>query len=229
MEFDSFRLAASTADLTDEPDARADADLVEFRLDLADRPLDALADYDGELPILATNRARWEGGDAPADGRLDTLAETLDHDAVVGIDIELATLLGHPTGTNEVGVTELVERAATAGVTVVASVHDFSGTPDEETLDSLLRIAASAGDVGKLAVTAETTADALAVLSATERATARGDRVATMAMGEAGAHTRAVTPVYGSRIGYAPVRPEAATAPGQYDLATLRTLVTELH
>ncbi|MFB6176808.1 MAG: type I 3-dehydroquinate dehydratase [Halobaculum sp.] len=228
MEFDTFRLAASTADLTDEPEARADADLVEFRLDLADEPLDALAAYDGDLPILATNRARWEGGEAPAYGRLDTLAATLDHDAVVGIDVELATLLGRPTGTNDVSAAELVERAASAGVTVVASVHDFAGTPDEATLDSLLRIAASAGDVGKLAVTAESTADALAVLSATQRATARGDRVATMAMGAAGAHTRAVTPVYGSRIGYAPVRSEAATAPGQYDLATLRELVDEL-
>jgi 3-dehydroquinate dehydratase-1 len=45
-----------------------------------------------------------------------------------------------------------------------------------------------------------------------------------MAMGEPGRHTRAVAPLYGSRIGYAPVDPEEATAPGQYDLGTLRTL-----
>jgi 3-dehydroquinate dehydratase-1 len=49
-----------------------------------------------------------------------------------------------------------------------------------------------------------------------------------MAMGEAGKHTRAVAPVYGSKIGYAPVDPERATAPGQFDLATLRRLVDEL-
>jgi len=47
-------------------------------------------------------------------------------------------------------------------------------------------------------------------------------------MGAAGRHTRAVAPLYGSRIGYAPVDPSAATAPGQYDLATLRDLVDRL-
>ncbi|EMA32219.1 3-dehydroquinate dehydratase, partial [Halobiforma lacisalsi AJ5] len=84
------------------------------------------------------------------------------------------------------------------------------------------------GDVGKLAVTAHDRSDALAVLSATHRLTADGRTVATMAMGEAGSHTRAVAPVYGSRIGYAPVDPENATAPGQYDLETLARLVESL-
>jgi 3-dehydroquinate dehydratase-1 len=49
-----------------------------------------------------------------------------------------------------------------------------------------------------------------------------------MSMGEVGRHSRAVAPVYGSKIGYAPVDPADATAPGQYDLATLRRLVTTL-
>jgi 3-dehydroquinate dehydratase-1 len=49
-----------------------------------------------------------------------------------------------------------------------------------------------------------------------------------MAMGEAGRHSRAVAPLYGSKIGYAPVRPENATAPGQYDLETLRELIDQL-
>jgi 3-dehydroquinate dehydratase-1 len=49
-----------------------------------------------------------------------------------------------------------------------------------------------------------------------------------MGMGEAGRHTRAVAPVYGSRLGYAPVDPADATAPGQYDLATLAELVDAL-
>jgi len=102
------------------------------------------------------------------------------------------------------------------------------GTPAPATLDRLLRTAAAAGDVGKLAVTARTTGEALDLLTATHRATIRGDRVATMAMGEHGSHTRAVAPVYGSRLGYAPVDATEATAPGQYDLATLRRLVDQL-
>jgi 3-dehydroquinate dehydratase-1 len=227
MEFDSFRLAASTATLAEEPDAREHADLVEFRMDLADEPLTALETYDGDLPILVTNRARWEGGDAGPEGRLDALTTAVEYESVVAVDVELATLR-RETAQSEVTPAELCAHAEEHDASVIASVHDFSGTPDPETLDSLLRAAATAGDVGKLAVTADSTADALALLTATQRATARGDRVATMAMGEAGAHTRAVAPVYGSRIGYAPVRSEAATAPGQYDLATLRDLVRRL-
>jgi 3-dehydroquinate dehydratase-1 len=82
--------------------------------------------------------------------------------------------------------------------------------------------------VGKVAVRAADPDDALALLSVTRAATRAGERVATMAMGEAGRHTRALAPVYGSRVGYAPVDPAEATAPGQYDLATLRRLVDGL-
>lgn len=228
MNVDDFWLAASTADLSEEPSARKHADCVEFRMDLADEPLEALAEYDGDLPLLVTNRANWEGGEAEGDGRLDALADAIEYDAVEAVDIELATLRSRPTGTNDATPADLIGAARDDDVTVIASVHDFTGTPAPRTLDALLSAATRAGDVGKLATTARSTDDALALLSATHRATARGDAVATMAMGEAGRHTRAVAPVYGSRIGYAPMRAEAATAPGQFDLATLRELVERL-
>ncbi|WP_284014557.1 type I 3-dehydroquinate dehydratase [Halobaculum litoreum] len=227
LDLDSFSLCASTADLGEEPAAREHADCVEFRMDLAADPLAALGAYDGDLPLLVTNRPRWEGDTAPY-GRLDALASAVEHDAVAAVDLELATLRGRPTGTNDVSVEEPAARARDHGAAVVASVHDFAGTPAASTLDALLRAAAAAGDAGKLAVTADTRDDALALLAATHRATRRGDRVATMAMGEAGRHTRAVAPVYGSRLGYAPVDAADATAPGQYDLATLRRLVDDL-
>ena len=227
MDFDSFVLTASTADLSEEPAARDHADAVEFRMDLASDPLAALDAYDGELPLLVTNRATWEGGEAAEDGRLDRLAAAVEHDAVEAVDVELRAL----TGTAETDVddaTALRDRAREQGATVVASVHDFETTPPEAELRDLLDTAASEGDVGKLAVTATDRADTLALLSATFDATAAGNRVATMAMGEPGRHTRAVAPLYGSRIGYAPVDPANATAPGQYDLATLADLVDRL-
>lgn len=223
MEFDSFVLAASTADLGEEPRARANADAIEFRMDLADEPLDRLDDYDGDLPILATNRAareggEWSGGD---DDRLDALEAAIAIDAVEAIDVELESVLDGDAD-------DLLETARERGVRVVVSAHDFAGTPPRPELVRTLTDAGTYGDVAKLAVTAESRADALALLSATERLAARGESVATMAMGERGRHTRAVAPVYGSRIGYAPVDPEAATAPGQYDLETLAGLVDRL-
>ena len=222
MDVDSFVLAASTADLADEPDAREHADCIEFRMDLAESPLDTLGSYDGDLPILATNRADWEGGEATDDRRrLDTLSEAVEHDAVEAVDIELETMR---SGNGE----HVAEHAREHGADVVVSSHDFEATPGMGTLQETLREAGTYGDVGKVAVTAQARTDVLDLLGATRAATAEGDRVATMAMGEPGRHSRAVAPLYGSRIGYAPVDPEAATAPGQYDLATLRELVETL-
>lgn len=221
MNFDSFRLAAATADLTEEPAAREHADLVEFRMDLAEDPLTQLSEYDGELPLLVTNRPEWEGGEAADAGRLAALEAAVTDDAVAAVDVELATA-------REGDADALIETAREQDVRVIVSTHDFETTPSKGRLQSLLTRAGTYGDVAKLAVTAEDRADALAVLSATHELTERGQRVATMAMGEAGSHTRAVAPVYGSKIGYAPVDPAKATAPGQYDLATLRSLVDSL-
>ncbi len=221
MDFDSFTLAASTADLGEEPQARAHADCLEFRIDLADDPMAALEAYDGELPILATNRADWEGGEAEDEGRLGALSSALAYDVVEAIDVELASILeGDADG--------VLGAAAEADVSVVVSSHDFDATPPRPELIRTLTEAGKYGDVAKLAVTATSKADTIALLSATEQLTAHGDCVATMAMGEIGRHTRAVAPVYGSKIGYAPVDPEQATAPGQYSLETLAGLVGSL-
>lgn len=221
--FDAFSLAASTADLADEPAARDHADLLEFRMDLASDPLSALADYDGDLPLLVTNRPTWEGGEADAGPkRLDTLREAVATEAVAAVDLELASLR------RDDRAVDVADAARESGVHVVASVHDFESTPPARALVSLLGAATAAGDVGKLAVTARDRRDTLRLLSATHAATDAGLTVATMAMGEAGRHTRAVAPLYGSRIGYAPVRAADATAPGQFDLETLSSLVSAL-
>lgn len=222
MEFTEFTLAASTNRLADEPAAREHADCLEFRMDLAATPLEALDDYDGTLSVLATNRAEWEGGEAADDdARLDALCEAVAHDAVEAVDIELESMLG--------GDGKRVRDAARdADASVVVSVHDFEGTPLRQDMRGLLGNAVEYGDVGKLAVTAQDRQDALDLLTVTHEYAMADEPVATMAMGEAGRHTRAVAPVYGSKIGYAPVRAADATAPGQYDLETLRTLVDDL-
>ncbi|ARS90294.1 type I 3-dehydroquinate dehydratase [Natrarchaeobaculum aegyptiacum] len=223
IDFDSFVLTAATADLSDEPGARGHADLVEFRMDMADGPLAALKAYDGELPILATNRPTWEGGeyDGTDADRLTDLAETTAIEAVEAIDVELESITAGDADA-------VLEMARERDVAVVASAHDFEGTPDEIELMETLTTACEHADVGKLAVTAKDRDDTLALLAVTHKLATDGNTVATMAMGEAGSHTRAVAPVYGSRIGYAPVDPAEATAPGQYDLETLAELVSQL-
>ena len=228
LSFDRFVLAASTADLDDEPPARAHADAVEFRMDLAPDPLAALDDYDGELPLVVTDRAAWEGGAADDDERRHRrLRAAADHDAVAAVDVELAAFADPKEDARAAG-DRTAAHARKVGAAVVASVHDFDRTPPVRALRTALSDAAAVGDVAKLAVTARDRGDGLALLRATHAAVEAGHRVATMAMGEPGRHTRAVAPVYGSRIGYAPVDPADATAPGQYDLATLSSLVSGL-
>ncbi|MEF8781422.1 MAG: type I 3-dehydroquinate dehydratase [Haloferacaceae archaeon] len=228
MDADGFTLCASTADLSREPAAREHADAVEFRMDLAAEPSRAIESYDGDLPLVVTNRASWEGGEAEDLARYEALTDAIAHEAVVAVDVELAALRGNAPAGERSHAVALRDTAREEGVDVIASVHDFEVTPEVDVMVDLLADAASEGDVAKLATAAETRGDALAMVTATHRATEAGHPVATMCMGEAGRHTRAVTPLYGSRIGYAPVDPAEATAPGQYDLATLRGLLTDL-
>lgn len=225
MEFEEFTLLAAGDDLAVEPDAREHADGIELRMDLAAEPLAQLASYDGELPVLVTNRVDWEGGGtADTAARLDDLEAAVEHDAVGAVDLELAAL----DGDGDHDAARVAEHARDNGASVVVSTHDFEATPSRDALVDRLRRACEYGDVGKIATTARSTDDVLAMLGATRELTAAGERVATMCMGEAGRHSRAVAPLYGSRIGYAPVDPSEATAPGQYDLATLSRLVGEL-
>lgn len=222
MDFDAFVLAAVTTTLDDESTARDHADALEFRLDLADDALDTLASYDGDLPIIATNRVEWEGGDAPdVPERIDLLESAAEHPMVEAIDVELAAV---ESGDGLAAV----EHAREQGVVVIVSIHDFEGMPASGELQRLLSRASEYGDVAKLSVTATTLDDVIRLLTLTHERAQAGERVATMAMGAVGRHSRAVAPLYGSRIGYAPVDPAKATAPGQYDLVTLRDVIERL-
>jgi len=233
MDLGSFVLAASTADLGEEPAAREHADAVEFRMDLADDPLGQLEAYDGELPLIATNRVVWEGGEAPdGEARLDALVEAVSQPAVEAVDVELDAvqvgMIEDVLDEERADAERVLDHARDAGVSVIVSAHDFEGMPGVDGIRRVLMRAAELGDVAKFAGTAETAGDALDLLSITYERSEAGDAVATMAMGETGRHTRAVAPVYGSKVGYAPVDPARATAPGQYDLETLRSLVDRL-
>lgn len=222
MNFESFRLAASTATLDEEPAARAAADALELRLDLGSNGIDALSTYDGQLPVIATNRLTTAGGKAdPGPDRREQLCRAIEQQAVEAVDIELATI---QAGDGQ----RVLEHARANDVATIVSVHDFETTPDKERLRSLLTTACRHGTVGKFAVTATAPEDVLDLLTVTRELTVDGKTVATMAMGAVGRHSRVVAPLYGSRLGYAPVDPANATAPGQYDLETFRTLFTDL-
>ncbi|SEH57528.1 3-dehydroquinate dehydratase [Halopenitus malekzadehii] len=217
MTLDEFALAATTSDLSREADARDVADLVEFRMDKATDPIDQLAAYDGELPILATNRNRWFGGTADDDGRLDTLVAASRFDDVALVDLELETARG---------TSWIVDDLRANDVDVVVSHHDFESTPDEEVLAAIVAECAEYGDVAKVATFPSDLSDTLTVLEVVRAATAAGRSVAGIAMGELGSHVRVIAHVYGSKLGYAPlVDDDADYAPGQIPLRQLAALI----
>lgn len=188
-------------------------------MDLTDGDgLSALQEYEGTLPIIATNRVASEGGAASDDPeRLETLARAARIPAVRYVDVELDWLTD--------GRASSVRAALDGETALIASAHDFDRMPTIERCQDLLRRACEEGDIGKLAVQATTRGEALRLLDVTNWADREGLRVATMAMGETGRHTRVVAPLYGSELTYAPVDTDASTAPGQYDLTTLDSLL----
>jgi len=221
--FERFVLAAAVADLDEAPRTTEFADAIEFRMDLADEPDASLEAYDGPLPLIVTNRAPWDGGEASADEftRTQALLDACEREPVAALDLELGAADTEPG-------TRVLERAAQTDTAVIISTHDFEATPPKSVMADRLVEASQYGDVAKLAVTAHSHSDALALLSVTQDCVDSGLTIATMAMGEAGRHTRALAPVYGSTIGYAPPTTEKATAPGQFDLETLRGLISAL-
>ena len=219
MNFETFVLAAAVSDLGVTVPEEADA--LEFRMDLAEDPLGQLDSANPPVPVIATNRTVREGGGATEDGRLDLLERAVTQAAVGAVDVELASI---QSGAAQ----SLLERAREHDVSIIASWHDFDGTPSRDRFRARLRVAAEAGDVGKAAVTADSVEDVLLLLAITHELTRAGFRVATMSMGAIGRHSRVIAPLYGSRIGYAPIDPADATAPGQFDLETMASLVSTL-
>ncbi|MFB6091412.1 MAG: type I 3-dehydroquinate dehydratase [Haloquadratum sp.] len=217
MNLDGFALAATITDLTREEEARDAADLVEFRIDQARNPIEQLEAYDGELPILATNRNQWFGGKAEDTGRLDTLFAASRFDAVELVDVELETARAKEW---------ILEEFRENDVQLVISHHDFEATPDQEVLSAIIDQCADYGDVAKVATYPQDLSDTLSLLSALHDATQAGIDAAGIAMGEIGSHTRVVGHIYGSKLGYAPLpSDDSEYAPGQIPLGTLAALV----
>ncbi len=217
MKIDGFALAATTNDLTREAEARGKADLVEFRMDKADDPIGQLESYDGELPIIATNRNQWFGGKARDQGRLDTLFAASRFDDVAYVDIELETARAKEW---------ILEEFRENDVRLIISHHDFETTPDEDVLTAIIDQCAGYGDIAKVATYPEDLSDTLTLLSVLHEATEAGVDAAGIAMGEIGSHTRVVGHIYGSRLGYAPLPDDDSEyAPGQLPLGKLAALI----
>jgi 3-dehydroquinate dehydratase/shikimate dehydrogenase len=188
--------------------AAAWADLFELRLDyIQDPDLKRLLSSPAR-PLIVTNRRPDEGGRFAGGEkeRLSLLRQALDY-APAMLDLELAA-------PDEV-VQEFAARKGSAWL--ILSHHDFSSTPDLPALFDLLdRMQGHGADIAKI-VTRADDVEALSRLKALlERAAALRQPATVFALGALGRLSRVLTPLWGSRIGYAALADGRGSAPGQF-------------
>jgi len=175
------------------------------------------------IPLLFTCRTRAEGGQAEIDdeayGELNTAVIRSGHADLVDVEYRRASGV----------VRRIVEAAHGHGVPVVASNHDFSGTPEKDEIVARLREMQELGaDICKIAVMPRSAADVLTLLDATRTMHEEyADRpLITMAMGGLGLVSRLAGRVFGSAATFGMVG--TASAPGQIDVTELRTVLEVL-
>jgi len=197
------------------------ADIVELRIDRM-RNVDL-----GRLigarrgKVIVTNRRRDEGGgfEGSEKERVGLLrrAALLDADFV---DVELST--------DDALKGELVRavRNRRGRVQLIVSCHDFRKTPSGRTLDRLLGGCFESGaDIAKIVTLARKPEDNLRMLRVLTGAREKGQAVIAFCMGEMGRPSRALAPLFGSPMSYAALAEGEASAPGQWTVQEMRTLM----
>ncbi len=183
--------------------AGREADLVELRLDSAERPDVGAAIEGRRTPVMVTCRPRREGGRFAGSEaeRREVLTRAIESDAE-WVDLEWSA-----------GFEDLVARRKGRGV--VLSMHDFTGLPGDldERVRSMLRCGA---EVIKVAVTARRLEDCVRLLAIRSRFP--DARMVLLAMGEAGLSSRVLAAKFGSPWTYA----GEGIAPGQLPILQLR-------
>ena len=171
------------------------ADCVEVRLDYLDNPRESVTTrWDRlPLPVVATCRGRERGGkfEGPIEEEIRILQYAVENCAAfVDIDHRFAR--------------------AIAGAQVIASFHDFAGTPFD--IDTVLDCACTGpAQIAKVATFVNSWTDNHRLLSLLERE--RSKPVIVTGMGEIGQLTRIIGPARGSFLTYA--ASTTASAPGQ--------------
>ncbi len=174
----------------------------------------------GDRPILFTFRTKEEGGERSiAMEEYETLSERAAGSGSADlVDIEL--------NRGEERLRRMAERIHAHGGKLVASFHDFAGTPSAEKIAILLTKMQELGaDITKAAVMPQSEEDVLALLDASVLMKRQyADRpYITMAMGRLGAVSRLCGALTGSAVTFATAG--KASAPGQLDADLVARLI----
>lgn len=194
------------------------ADVLELRLDHFPDEIPFLIDQAThlELPLLATARCPAEGGkhQLTAAQREALIRPLLPHTAV--LDVEISSLKELP---------DLIAEVQASPTLLLASFHDFQGTPSLSQLLDLQAGAIAAGaDAVKFATTLNSTHDLAILIELLAQSDA--PPLSVMGMGALGKISRLVLARLGSIFNYGYL--DAATVPGQWPAARLKELLKEI-
>jgi 3-dehydroquinate dehydratase-1/3-dehydroquinate dehydratase/shikimate dehydrogenase len=198
------------------------ADVIEIRLDSIPQP--EIEPFVKEIsrPLLFTNRPQWEGGLFQGDEGARTgllLAAIAAGAAYVDIEMKTAFALRQ----------EVIGQAAEQQTQVIVSWHNFDETPSAVELEEILNEQyASGAGIGKIVTMATTFEDVLRVLSLQLLAQEKDFPLIAFCMGRAGMISRLATLELGGYMTYAASDSGQATAPGQLQVSTLRTIMQTL-
>ncbi len=210
-----------------------EADMVEWRADWFDQVRDCnavreilivLRDIIKEMPVLFTFRTKNEGGEKTIESTqyLTLLQEAIRTGMVDLVDVEVYS--------NEKVSKEIIKFAHEHCVKVVASNHDFEGTPSkEEIIHRLCYMQELHADILKIAVMPKSRQDVLTLLAATEEMErkAANSPLVTMSMGGLGMISRCSGEIFGSSITFGAA--EKASAPGQLEASELKKILDTIH
>ncbi len=110
------------------------------------------------------------------------------------------------------------------GSKIIISFHDFKKTPPPAGLQKkLIKIKKMKADIIKIATTAKSLKDSLAMLKFLEE-NSKNNKLIALCMGKHGKITRAAGHLFGNYLMYAPLKEEKKTALGQTDIHKLKQI-----
>ena len=207
------------------------ADIIEWRVDFFEDVMDVdktlevmgeLADILEDKPVLFTFRTKNEGGEKQISANdYKSLVKSIIRQQKAGaVDVEMYMESGV--------IEEIVDEAKNYDIIVVASNHDFSGTPDKNTIvNRLISMKEKGAHISKIAVMPQNESDVLKLMQATYEAREKCPDITiiTMSMGKLGMISRMGGGVFGSAMTFGAKTKEHASAPGQIEAAKLKEIL----
>ena len=200
-------------------------DIIEIRLDLisdiSSVSLNAIID-NSSLPLIATNRALWEGGSykGPESERVGLLKRAIAA-GFQYVDIEY--------NSKPELIEDIIEFSKKSGAKIILSYHDFNNTKEPKFyLDLFKGMLSFSPDIVKIVTMAKYEHDFLSLLPLYIDLKNFDVQLISFCMGEKGRYSRVFCLKLGAFLSFSCLDEEAASAPGQIPISEFKQILSLL-